>query len=598
MLVRHNPEVHDLRYSLPLILSILLCGAAVGGAHAAELQVQIQSPTAETIPPDGEMIVDVEGVASTIGGVKYIDMMFVMDTSSSLRKTDPQDYRSQGAVGLVRGLSPKSDTKIGVVSFSGRGDLVQPMTADRDQVVKAIETLPRSGSTNLAAGIQTALRELEKNGREGSSRVIMLFTDGMSSRMKAYDATAEAQMQGVAIQSLMLGADQAGASTLEAMAWATAGGFKKVSDPARLPEVFLNLRTTGVESVTLSVNGSEPVPAQLTGGTFAGSLPLVTGDNQIVAVATSLDGQIKESMVNVEVRDASCAALEVAATNSGRPVLSLNDKSVEIIVDASRSMWGRMHGQPKMAVAKDILHDVSYWYPDDLELALRAYGSTSPSESNNCADSTLLVPFGEHNRDSIRRAIARLRPTGQTPIAYSLHQAAADFDSLDSERALVLVTDGIESCGGDPVEAARTLRDRGIVVHLIGFGLGNAADEDTANLYAVANASGGRYVTAGSAEELKDALAMTVATAFTVYRDDTVIDSGSLGSSKPMILPEGDYRVVLHSSPPREVDITLAPRDRLTLTLEKMGDYVSHAEHREAVEHQSCDADPVSLATN
>ena len=104
MLVRHNPEVHFVRYSLPLILSILLCGAAVGGAHAAELQVQIQSPTTETIPPDGEMMVDVEGVASTIGGVRYIDMMFVMDTSSSLRKTDPQDYRSQGAVGLVRGL--------------------------------------------------------------------------------------------------------------------------------------------------------------------------------------------------------------------------------------------------------------------------------------------------------------------------------------------------------------------------------------------------------------------------------------------------------------------------------------------------------------
>jgi Mg-chelatase subunit ChlD len=588
----------NVRLSLPLFLSILLCGVAASGAYGAELQVQIQSPTAEHVPAEGEMIVDVEGVASTIGGVQYIDMMFVMDTSSSLRKSDPQGYRSAGAIGLVRGLSPKSDTKIGVVSFSGRGDLVQPMTADRDKVVRAIESLPRSGGTDLASGIQTALDELEKNGRPGSSRVIMLFTDGMSNRMKAYDATAEAQMQGVAIQSLLLGASEAGAGTLEAMAWATAGGFKKVSDPASLPEAFLNLRTTGVESVTLSVNGSEPVPAQLTGGTFAGQLPLVTGDNRIVALATSLDGQTRESVVDVTVRDASCAVLEVAATNSGRPVLSLNDKSVEIVVDASRSMWGRMHGQPKMAVAKDILRDVSYWYPDDLELALRAYGSNSPSESNNCADSTLLVPFGEQNRESIRQAVARLRPTGQTPIAYSLHQAAADFDSLNTDRALVLVTDGIESCGGDPVAAARTLRERGIVVHLIGFGLGNAADEDTANLYAVANASGGHYVTAGSAEELKDALAMTVATVFRVYQDDTVVASGSLGSSKPLILPEGDYRVVLDSKPPREVDITLAPRDRLKVTLEKQGDYVSHAEHREVVEHQSCDADPVSLVNN
>ncbi|MGB5690118.1 MAG: VWA domain-containing protein [Woeseiaceae bacterium] len=582
----------------PLFLSILLCGAAVGGAHAAELQVEIQSPTADHVPVDGETMVDVEGVASTIGGVKYIDMMFVMDTSSSLRKSDPQDYRSVGAIGLVRGLSPRSDTKIGVVSFSGSGDLVQPMTADRDKVVEAIENLPRSGSTDLAAGIQTALDELERNGRPGSSRVIMLFTDGMSNRMKTYDATAEAQMQGVAIQSLMLGTDEAGGKTLEAIAWATAGGFKRVTDPAKLPEEFLNLRTTGVGSVTLSVNGSDPVPAKLTAGTFSGRLPLVTGDNRIVAVATSLDGQTKESIVNVEIRDASCAALEVAAMKSGRPVISLDDRSVEIVVDASRSMWGRMHGQPKMAVAKDILHDVSYWYPDDLDLALRAYGSTSPSESNNCADSTLLVPFGEHNRESIRQAVARLRPTGQTPIAYSLHQAAADFGSLDTDRALVLVTDGIESCGGDPVAAARALRERGIVVHLIGFGLGNAADEDTANLYAVANASGGRYVTAGSAEELKDALTRTVATSFTVYYQGSVVANGSLGSNESIVLPAGDYKVVLDSSPPREVNVSLAPRDRLTVTLEKQGDYVTHAEQREVVEHQSCDADPVSLVNN
>ena len=592
-----------MKHSLSLILSILLCFVAVGGVLApesarGELQVQIQSPTPDHVPADGEMLVDVEGVASTIGGVRYIDMIFVLDTSGSLRQTDPQGYRSQGAIGLVRGLSPKSDTKIGVVSFSGRGELVQPMTADRDKVVQALENLPKSGSTDLAAGIETAIRELDENGRPDSSRVIMLFTDGKSNRMKAYDATAEAQMKGIAIQSLMLGSDEAGAKILEAIAWATAGGFKKVSDPAKLPEAFLNLRTTGVDSVTLSVNGSEPLPAQLTGGTFSGQLPLVTGDNQIVAVATSLDGQTQESVVNVEVRDASCAALEVAATNSGRPVLSLNDKSVEIVVDASRSMWGRMHGQPKMAVAKDILHDVSYWYPDDLELALRAYGSTSPSESNNCADSTLLVPFGEHNRDSIRQAIARLRPTGQTPIAYSLHQAAADFDSLDSDRALVLVTDGIESCGGDPVAAARTLRERGIVVHLIGFGLGNGADQDTSSLRAVANASGGRFVTAGSAEELKDALAMTVATAFTVYYQGSVVANGSLGSNEPIVLPAGDYKVVLESSPPREVDVTLAPRDRLTLTMEKQGDYVSPVENREVVEHQPCDGDPVSLATN
>jgi hypothetical protein len=170
-----------------------------------------------------------------------------------------------------------------------------------------------------------------------------------------------------------------------------------------------------------------------------------------------------------------------------------------------------------------------------------------------------------------------------------LNQAARDFGAMQDDRALVLVTDGIESCGGDPIEAARELREQGIMVHLIGFGLGNAADEDAASLQAVASASGGRYVIAGSAEELKEALAQTVATSFSVFKGSTEVANGSLGSDETLFLPEGDYRVELDSSPPQQAQISLAPRDLVRLTLEKRGDVVSHFERRDRIQHQSCD---------
>jgi Mg-chelatase subunit ChlD len=538
---------------------------------------------------DGVTNVEVEGIASAIGGVRYLDIMFVMDTSQSLRRSDPSDYRSAGAIGLVRNLSPKSDIKIGVISFDSKSDVAQSMTSDRDAAIETLRLLPRSGSTNIAAGITAALAELERNGRPGSSRVIMLFTDGMSNKNKAYDAAVEATKKGITIQTLMLGKAQKGSKIMDTIAWATGGSFLRVSDPSKLPEAFLNLRTTGVDSVTLSVNGSEPVPARLAGGTFVGSVPVDIGENRIVAFATSLDGDTQESEILVNVRDTSCAALEVMALNDGRPALSLNDRAVEIVVDASKSMWGQIDGQSKMEIAKTTLEEVSYWLPEDLDLALRAYGNTSSSDKNNCADSSLLVPFGERNREYVRHAIAGLRPTGQTPIAYALNQAAGDFDSLQSDRTLVLVSDGIESCGGDPVTAAYALRQQGIVVHLIGFGLGNAADEDAASLQAVANASGGRYVTAGSAEELKAALAETVATSFSVYQGSTEVASGSLGSADVMLLPEGDYRVQLHSSPPVEAQVRLAPRDSVTLTLEKSGGVVSPFEQRDELPHTSCE---------
>jgi Mg-chelatase subunit ChlD len=558
-------------------------------APRGELQIEVQSPSDDFVLDAGQTTVEVEGIASAIGGVQYIDMMFVMDTSKSLRGTDPDDFRSSGAVGLVKNLSPKSDIKIGVVSFDSKGELDQPMTSDRDKVVQTLRELPRSGSTDLAAGILTALAELERNGRPDSSRVIMLFTDGKSSRRKALAATREAQLQGVTIQTLLLGSSKKGGSILDEIAWGTGGSFVEVTDPTMLPEAFLNLRTTGVDSVALSVNGSNPVMARLAGGTFSGSVDLEVGENRIVALATSLDGQTRESVINVNVQDASCAALEVAAIKEGRPVLSLNDRAVEIVVDASRSMWGRMGGEPKMVVAKQILEDVSYWFPEDLDLALRAYGSTSASDNNDCADSTLLVPFGEENREPIRRAISGLRPLGQTPIAYALNEAARDFDPLRNDRALVLVTDGIESCGGDPVEAARELREQGIMVHLIGFGLGNAADEDAASLQAVADASGGRYVNAGSAEELKEALAQTVGTSFSVFKGSLEVANSSLGSHEPLLLPAGDYRVEFDSAPPQEVQISLSPRERLTLTLQKRGDLVSHFERHNRLQYTSCE---------
>jgi len=594
-----------MRIAKLLLASALMLGGAAHGApdDAAKssgtsersLQVEIQSPSAGFTVEDGAKSIEVEGVASAIGGVRHLDIMFVMDTSQSLRTTDPNDYRAQGAIGLVRNLSPKSDIKIGVVSFDRQSDLAQPMTSDRDAVVDVLKQLPRSGSTNLAAGIDAAVAELERSGRPESSRVIMLFTDGMSSKNKAYDAALEAAKRGITIQTLLLGSSTQGTEILDTIAWATGGSFVPVSDPAMLPEAFLNLRTTGVDSVTLSVNGAAPVPAKLAGGTFAASLPIEIGENRIVALATSLDGKTNETSITVNVRDTSCAALEVTAMNEGRPAVSINDRAVEIVVDASRSMWGQIDGVSKMQIAKETLEEVSYWLPEDLDLALRAYGNTSASESNNCSDSDLLVPFSELNREPIRGAIAGLKPTGQTPIAYALSQAGSDFGALESDRAIVLVSDGIESCGGDPVQAARALREQGIIVHLIGFGMDNAADEDAASLRAVADASGGRYVTASSAEELKAALAQTVATSFSVYRGDTEVATGSLGSANTMVLPEGDYRVQLHSSPPVEATVSLVPREQVTLTLEKRDAEVAAREQRGGIPYLSCE-NPADVA--
>ena len=113
-----------MRNLLVSMTSVLVFVAATSSAAAEQsgnastgLQIEIQSPAPDFVVNSGETVVEVEGVASTIGGVKYLDMMFVMDTSTSLRNTDPQDFRSAGAIGLVENLSPRSNIKVGVVGF-------------------------------------------------------------------------------------------------------------------------------------------------------------------------------------------------------------------------------------------------------------------------------------------------------------------------------------------------------------------------------------------------------------------------------------------------------------------------------------------------
>jgi Mg-chelatase subunit ChlD len=656
-------------------------GASAPADPTGDLQVEIQTPSPNLVLTNWESSIDVEGGASIFGGVRYLDLMFVLDTSKSLQRTDPRDYRSSGAVGLVESLPPRSDIQLGVVDFDLNGELILPLTTDRSAAVQALRGLNQTGRTDIAAGIRTALSELGKNARRDSSRVILLFTDGKSDADEARRAAEEARRQGVAVHTLLLGSSGKGETILREIADGTLASFIRVTDPAKLPEAFLNLRTTGIEHVTLRVNDSPPIATRLTGGTFLGQVPLSLGANEIVATATSLDGETREDSVTVTVsgpmsiaidtpmRDTvvayqdramtvegtinsfedlpeevwpdparwgvqsvvlrvngsppmvttledgrfrgqvqlregenhieamatsvdgrragdavrvsmqapGCAELEVQAVREGEPALSISDRAVELVFDASNSMWGQLNGEPKMGIAKEILTDALDWLPEDLELSLRVYGHRHKHELKNCTDSELLVPLGPGSRDRIREAIASFRPRGQTPIAYSLNEVASDFRAYSGERAVVLVTDGIESCGGDPVSAARRLyEEKGLTVHVIGFGLGSGPDEDTGSLRAIAEAGRGRFLTARSAAELRGALAVTVGTPFEVRSEDRVVARGALGSDEAIHLPAGEYVVRVESKPPREVPVRLERERGLTVVVERNQGTVSH----------------------
>lgn len=182
------------------------------------------------------------------------------------------------------------------------------------------------------------------------------------------------------------------------------------------------------------------------------------------------------------------------------------DRSVALILDASGSMHARLpSGVSRIAAAQKAVKDVAALVDPKARLGLRVYGAKSPASEKNCEDSQLVVALARAAQagPDIQKAVDAVRAQGWTPIAYSLEQAAGDFPADAKERALVLVSDGKETCKGDPVVAARALGSRGIVVHTIGYAVDSAAKMQ---LEGIARASGGRYFDAPDAPELATTL--------------------------------------------------------------------------------------------
>jgi len=176
----------------------------------------------------------------------------------------------------------------------------------------------------------------------------------------------------------------------------------------------------------------------------------------------------------------------------------LPDKTrILFLLDASGSMqeqWMRPN-QSRWTVAKSILTKLvdSLRQNSKLEIGLRVYGHQSPQEQKNCKDTKLEVPFKTKNHSLIIEKLEEIRPKGVTPITYSLEQAAGDFPPGPGYRnILILITDGIESCGGDVCAMSRALQQKGVFLrpYIIGLGLQTEKALECAGKYINADTPG------------------------------------------------------------------------------------------------------------
>ncbi|MEL4359006.1 MULTISPECIES: vWA domain-containing protein [unclassified Luteococcus] len=184
------------------------------------------------------------------------------------------------------------------------------------------------------------------------------------------------------------------------------------------------------------------------------------------------------------------------------------DAKILLMLDASGSMNQKdPSGLTKIEAAKKALTATVGSIPEQSQVGLRVYGATvnTPKPTKqSCTDTQLVHPVAAVDKPGLVKAIGSFKAVGDTPIAYSLGQAAKDLGT-DGKRHIILVSDGEESCSADPCAEVKKLVGLGIdlQVDTVGFAVNQTARRQ---LQCIAQASNGSYYDAKDAGALQSSL--------------------------------------------------------------------------------------------
>jgi Mg-chelatase subunit ChlD len=248
-----------------------------------------------------------------------------------------------------------------------------------------------------------------------------------------------------------------------------------------------------------------------------------------------------------------------------RPAVLGGDAVVELVVDTSGSMRKRLGDQTRIDIAKAVLTGL---VRDDLPVGAPVALRQFPPASDPCG-SHLLIPPGPLDPPSAASAIAALTAPkdARTPLAQAIASAADDLRDVAGRRIVVVVSDGKESCKGDPAAELERLRAAGydITLNVVGLTLDRASRKGIARL---ADLGGGSYFDAGDAETLGAALRAAVSAPVQVLDDSGAVVASSSVGGEAIDVPPGTYDIsVLLDQAFTFEDVYVQPEANIVLTL-------------------------------
>jgi len=175
---------------------------------------------------------------------------------------------------------------------------------------------------------------------------------------------------------------------------------------------------------------------------------------------------------------------------------------VTFILDASGSMWGKAGDTTKIEAAKTVLSQIIPGLVPEVKIGLVAYGHR---RKGDCKDIEVLINPGSDDRTALLDKVKALQPKGKTPITDAVTMVVEQLKTKENETTIVLISDGLETCAADPCKSIKDLKETGIkfIMHVVGFGV---STEENQQLACLAQAGGGKYLTANDMRSLLDAL--------------------------------------------------------------------------------------------
>lgn len=213
------------------------------------------------------------------------------------------------------------------------------------------------------------------------------------------------------------------------------------------------------------------------------------------------------------------SALGVSATAQGSADCT---REAMLVFDASGSMADVRDGRlalPRIVEARAALHRTLPVITSARNLGLVVFG---PGAQDACSNIDLRLLPQPRAAAPILDVLDTLTPDGDTALTASVAVAADLLIERNKGGEVVLITDGRETCGGEPcILGERLAREGGITVHVIGFrvplrdfqmqgaeGFPQSPVYSTANC--LADHTGGTYSSTHTTQELEDALLETL----------------------------------------------------------------------------------------